>query len=120
MIEITENTIGIWFIATDLEMDVMAHLSKRGSEHELTYRFRYYKTSGAWDGKDVKNWYSSTYRTDDTKSAVESVRESFSMLALIMSGELDEILMGDDDVESFFEKMKSRPWCHYKVGFLPQ
>ena len=49
-------------------------------EWNLQYRFRHYQTKGAWDGKDVKNWYWVRFPDNDEEGALADMRKVFEVL----------------------------------------
>lgn len=117
-IEITENTLGLWFAPAD-GIDVLAHLSKLEDEqHEFTYRIRVYDDSdpSPFSDKDEKRW--KVFRSDGltNREAVTQIRDLLKAVEAAFELEfVDELLMEDKTLDEFAEEMMSKPWVHTKT-----
>lgn len=114
MIEITDNTIAMWFIRLTEESDCTGALNRIGeSEFEFIYRFRYYVVEEAFDhGWDTKNWYKTTMKETTKEKALELTRKVLSGLEELSGNKMDEIT--GEKVEDFLEALRSKPWAHMK------
>lgn len=116
-IQITEKTIGIWFVALNAGSDWMCGVTELDNgEAEIRYRFRYGKPEDdPFAFKDKKNWYIATaaFTRDD---AIKHIRKLSIALALASGGERGEVLMNDArDVEAFMKEFAAQPWAHVKI-----
>lgn len=112
-IEITERTIGIWFLLLEEKSDWMAALWHEDDGVHLSYRFRYYRDDKLDEtSKDRKSWYSLT--TGETAQvSVRAIRDLIEgMQEELGAGQSWEILMGERSVEEFTEEFISMPWAH--------
>lgn len=113
-IEVTERTIGIWYLILDGGgSDWMAGMWREDDGIHLSYRFRYYRDDKFDEtSEDKKNWYSMVTGETAQKS-IMAVRD----LIKAMQNELDagrswEILKGERSIEEFMEEFSSMPWTH--------
>lgn len=119
-IEITENTIGLWFMQLSETADFHAGLQQIGPESfELIYRFRYYDQedpgNDPFSKQDRKSWWKGQFSGPKEK-ALLAMREFCRQVGAVQGYEFDEVLMIDGNVAEFFEVLRGREWCH----FLPQ
>lgn len=119
MIEINEKTIAVWYLVTiENEQDFMGSLFRGEDDRlEFTYRFRYYNSADAWDGKDKKNWYKLEAKDKEKSESymLETIRTMVKTLSIAAGNKpYDEILMKDGDTTKFMEEFASKPWAHMR------
>lgn len=112
-IEITERTIGIWFLYLNDSSDWMAGLWREDDGIHLSYRFRYYRDDKLDEtSEDEKNWYS-LMTGESVQVSIRTVRDLIEgMQEELGAGESWEILMGERGVEDFTKEFLSMPWAH--------
>ena len=115
MIEVTEDTIAIYFLSLNETSDWMACWHQNRDDWILTYRFRYYRgdqTKQFEESEDEKNWYSMSA----PKAKVQ--RREFEDRVLFVIGELERMTHNEHDVvemdergvDGFIEDLQSRSW----------
>lgn len=117
MIQITERTVGMWFMRLNEASDYMAHLETlEGGGYKLTYRFRYYNSDEPWDDKDRKEWYAVGMKPETTiEQALDVVRNLVGVMSVVSGFECDEVLKKDMNVDAYLEVLKARPWMHMQT-----
>ncbi|MEE8598501.1 MAG: hypothetical protein V3S69_03130 [Dehalococcoidales bacterium] len=107
MINIHENTIGIWQVELPWG-NWLAHVYTTEDKCILQYRFRYYRDDIiGTDSKDEKNWYEMTTRKDELDHVLEKTRELVSMMAKGFDTEVYELLMEDQGLDKFLDELIS-------------
>jgi len=109
-IELSERTVGIWFIQLQPNQDWLAsvYTTKEG-EVKGTYRFRYYVDEKSFGSEDRKSWYS--LNTNESVSQVLAVfREIYNTMSDVSGGEHYEILMDETGIDGFMERFKQLPF----------
>lgn len=114
MIEITEKTVGIWYIQLNYKTDFMAAITEiePDTEYNVTYRFRYYMDDKLFfESNDKKNWYS--WSGKKTKNQVIAlVKDMINVQVLLgASGKIYEIL-NDGNYNDFIERFTNAPFAH--------
>ena len=113
MIEITQRTVGLWYVTLPSGDWMGAVDALDGGRFKMTYRFRYYRDTKVFsDSKDVKNWYSG--EGDDFGHAVRAMREIVRLLKRTGGGESFENLRGDSSVDEFMARWDAQPFVHKK------
>lgn len=126
---IDEQTIGLWFqpyMHDDQEGDWLASARKTEKDGkdvwELTYRFRYYLDAYAHDSKDTKSWYHGFIDMNDTPAdkLIEQIRTVCTEIGKTdqMHRSFSEILMDENGVDSFLERLKKADFAHCKEETL--
>ncbi len=110
MIELTDNTVGLWFV--DLpDCDWFASVFMDGDTVRLKYRFRHYRDSKAFDSKDIKSWY--TTEGDDVDELVEVTRRVATKLAIMVESDVYELMMSDfPNTDAFMEELRRAPFIN--------
>jgi hypothetical protein len=114
-VEISERTIGLWFMSLNETTDFLAGLQSMDEGFELRYRFRYYKEESPWSDKDEKHWY--TVRIDKSKSKAEAIQATQLVVRLLeeKSGQqCDELLVRNGDTSTFMAELASKRWAHMR------
>ena len=114
-VEISERTIGLWFMTLNETTDFLAGLQSTDEGFELRYRFRYYKEESPWSDKDEKHWY--TVRIDKSKSKAEAIQATQIVVQILeqKSGQqCDELLVKNGDIGAFMRELHSQQWAHMK------
>ena len=118
MIELTEATVGIWFVSVNEEQDWMAALNDGGDKWELTYRHRYYtdKEQEGFFNNDKKNWYQMSLQKENHPTAISAcvvVRQAAAQLAAMGNHDafVDELRRDDKTMEEFAEELMLKPWA---------
>ena len=119
--ELSERTIGIWFVPIRSPAgDWMAALN-RDSERSFTatFRFRWYDpddpANDAFSGQDRKSWYQAKSKDITEAEAVESIRMIADGMAIHAGCEPTELMMGEGGVEELLERMAQQSWAHIKM-----
>lgn len=117
MIEITADTIAIWFMPISETSDYMAHVGQNDTEWKLTYRFRYYRgdqTKQFEESEDEKSWTTMTAPKEMCTQEAFEKRVEFALAELVkVSGqEPDVIRMGPGGVQEFAKELMARPWAN--------
>ncbi len=117
MIVINEKTIAIWYMNTTKDQDFLGSLYLDDeNKPTFTYRFRYYKSNDAWDGKDKKNWYQGQPKADQPINFIlNAIRTMVATMAHAAHTEYDEVLMKDGNVKQFMDEFSSKPWAHCRI-----
>jgi hypothetical protein len=126
-IEIKENRyfIGIWFMG-DGKSDWMGAAYRDNTDPadqwNLIYRFRYYETKEAWDGKDRKSWYTGTISGKSEAEVERSIHELShkvkEMWPVSHEGRiamLDFCAMHSDDPVENSNRLRQRDWSHVRA-----
>lgn len=123
-IEITERTIGTWFLVLTDISDYMAGMEWETDEDlkaqfgniKLTFRFRYYDIDNPepWAGKDKKNWYSTVLKETTKQDAVLKFEKVLHGMEIMTGNKADEII-NNGTPQEFIEKFTSMPWAHSKI-----
>jgi hypothetical protein len=114
-VEISERTIGLWFMSLNETTDFLAGLESTEEGFLLQYRFRYYKEESPWSDKDEKHWY--TVRIDKSKSKAEAIQSTqivVQMLEQKSGQQCDELLVKNGDIGAFMRELHSQRWAHMK------
>ena len=117
--------IGVWFIG-DGKKDWMAALWRDEPDPEgqwtLQYRFRYYETKDAFDGKDDKSWYRGhgTYATE--REAEESLHKGAAIIESTWPEYADGripkrefVPLHSADQAENIQRLSERPFAHVRV-----
>lgn len=116
MNEITENTVGLWYMSLTDTSDWLCCVNKMSDkEYSIRYRFRYYKDDNAHNSEDVKNWYSVIVKEDSFEKMIEQMRKVATLLGETADTEYDEILMQNGDVDQFMLDLMSKEWAHVRI-----
>lgn len=100
--------------------DVMGALWRRDDNAAnwfLRYRFRYYKSASAWDGKDEKSWYAVNMPNVTEDEAVLLLRRTFVPITLASGRPMEELIITGDCTKAM--ALCSNPltmprWMHMK------
>lgn len=114
-IEITKNTVGIWFCYLGNDSDWMGSASEEAGVFHLIYRFRYYKSDDAWDNKDKKNWYEGTHKGGTRDEVIDKMRTMLKLMELKSRSKGYELLMVDGNIDEFMGEFNKQPWVHTKT-----
>lgn len=117
MMEISENTVGLWWMKLGNDGDWMAHLYKEESRFVLQYRFRYYNPDvpDPFSNKDKKRWFKIATRGHITlDDALEQTRELIKDFERRCGEKCDEILMENGNVEDFMKRLQRKEYVHIK------
>jgi hypothetical protein len=113
-IEITESTIGVWFLTLDRKTDFLAALETVPEGFKLSYRFRYYGAiEDPWLGNDKKNWYSGIFK-GTKEAALNTMRAVVEGLEERSGRTCTELLM-TNGLDAFMKEFAAQPWAHFKV-----
>ena len=119
-IELTERTVGIWFMRVNEAVDFMAGLeSMPDGEFKIDYRFRYYDPAVgdpfSPENKDEKHWY--TVKAKRSRiNMIRSVQLLVSRLEAKTGHQCTEILMKNGEVSQFMAELARQPWAHIRTG----
>lgn len=116
-IEITEHTIGMWFLPLSDDSDYLAALELTPQGVKLTYRFRYHgEVTNPWapNSNDRKSWYSGVSRTTP-EEAIATVRALIAVLESSSGRQSYELLMHDGDVDRFTAELYAQPWANARI-----
>lgn len=115
--------VGVWFIG-DGETDCMYALYRDSSDPEnkwtMIYRFRYYESDDAWDGKDRKSWYKTTgtgteaQMETNVKFVIDKIVDSWPDFKHRPVATNDFVPMHSDNVTHNLETFTARPWVHVR------
>ncbi len=118
MLEFKEGRyfIGIWFVGDGATQDWMCGVYRDAGETtwHIRYRFRYYKTADAWDGKDTKNRYEGTI-ANATEADVEAKMHLLATVVSLQFGEISFVPLHSADAAHNAEAMAAQKWSHAKV-----
>lgn len=112
MIEISEKTVGVWFVQCSERIDWMAHIAevKPEEEYKLTYRFRHYKDDKVFESQDEKHWFSGDLH--GTKAfviaALNKVSESLYEVERLMRW----YGLNEGNIQEFTKKLSDAPFAH--------
>lgn len=115
-IELTEKTVGIWYMQVTEKSDWLAAVTEVDDGFLFQYRFRYYEDHKAFDSKDRKNWYEGVLHVPKDY-VINTLRSMMKM----MCGEYDDIKEEDcyellrDPTESwdiFLTRFSQLPFNH--------
>lgn len=117
-IEFNESIRAVWFFSFP-GGDWLGSVSAcEDGNAELTYRFRYYRSELAWDGKDKKKWYRIITAEaidgvlDKTHQCVTELQQS------LRGGNLYEMLRGEQSLHDFMLRFQALPFVHARQGFF--
>jgi len=121
-IEITKDTIGIWFKKCNNGMaDIMLSLYKKDGKIHISYRIRHYDKADpgndAFSNKDRKTWFHGVSEgSQDVQEHIEKTRLFLKTLDLVeqKSFPVEECLMTDKGPEEFMERFKKLSFVHLK------
>lgn len=116
MIEITDKTVGLWFIEWE-GVDWLAHLKEVLPEkkYELTHRFRYHKDDKVFDSEDEKRWYQGTL-TGTRPFVLLNLRELAKKIKDEIHGvQVYEYLMDDKGVDDLMRRFTGAPFAYAKM-----
>lgn len=114
-IEITKDTIGIWYMKIGDDQDWMAGLTKVEDGLKLQYRFRYYKDDKVWDSKDEKRWYEGVlhHPLETVLPVIRAlVRHMRELDGDIPEEDCYELMMGDTGLDIFMTRLSMMPFTH--------
>jgi hypothetical protein len=114
MIEITEKTVGIWFLSLGEKSDWMCAVTEvvPDEKYEIKYRFCYYEDDKHFDSEDRKSWYSAAAEAKSRENVIAIVRGlANAMQAAFAHGVATEIL-NDGDLSAFTEKLLGMPFAY--------
>lgn len=110
-IELTENTIGIWFCKVSETSDFLGSIWKTAGKLHLEYRFRHYvDDKPPFESEDTKNWYAFTGELDEEADMVELIRKTVSMMASANGTEPAEFMMGPGGAEELGKRFAATPF----------
>ncbi len=116
--EITDDTIGIWFVDGP-DYNWMLILFKEGNLIKGTYRFRYFEDEKAFGSKDGKSWTNLTSGKAE-KETIEDIREFSKVISLKLGNPVDELLKGDLSVGDFTREMMKRDYMQMSMATKEQ
>jgi hypothetical protein len=121
-IEITGNTIGLWFIGFNkVAGDVMFQLERGRDKYLIIGRERIYDPTDpgndAFSDKDTKNWFKTEIPTEvdqatllkDVNELAEMYRDGFMNIG---GGKITKILMDCRGVDNFMKRFLKLPFVH--------
>jgi len=112
-IVISEKIVGIWLVNLDNESDWLGAVEKTEEGHKLTYRFRYYVDDKTHDSEDRKNWYGGDITGQTDEHIVDVMRQVTQLMAKRFdNAEIDEILMGNKNLDEFMKEFTDLPATH--------
>ncbi len=115
MIEMTDKTIGLWYMQVTEDSDWLAGASEVDDGRvEISYRFRYYRDRQTFGSEDKKNWYEGNVSGPKEK-IIRVMRELMAHLrekdGNIPESACHELLMDDEGVEVLMDRLKEMPFC---------
>jgi len=116
--ELSENTIGIWYVQTSETSDWLMTVNEDNESYDMTYRWRYYEDDKNFDSDDRKTWYSGTIAktTTSREKLLAGMRGTVElMLKFPEAGKSWELLVEDHDIKAFMKKFESLPFVHMEV-----
>ena len=108
-IEITKETIGIWFVELGGSQDWLGAVWRTDEGTILRYRFRYYVDDKTFDSDDKKSWYEVGPMKKTEEEAIEMARYVVKMLAEKAGSKSWETL-NDGDYDLFVERFTELPF----------
>lgn len=117
MIEITEKTVGIWFLTIADDQDWLCGVTEvePEKEYKLAYRFRYHKDGKVFDSADEKSGATVTAKCSRAYVLAAVKRLANDMKTLGAIGELDELMMKSGDVDKFVNALMEKPWAFVRI-----
>ena len=120
LIELTERTVGIWFMQIDATTDWMAHMDQTDTHWQLTYRFRYYKGDQALkfeESEDEKSWTRMVAEKANVTRKEFLERVDFVIVELMKAtgNEPDVVFMGDGGIAEFTKELAAKPWTQVET-----
>lgn len=118
MIELSEQTIGVWFVALNDTTDFLGSIWRAdGGELKLAYRFRYYEGDQSLEfekSQDRKNWYAMDLKGETEEKAIAVMRLLVEKLWKDSGGQRYECLVDYHGFDDFVERFKSMPFTSFK------
>lgn len=111
---LSENTIGLWFVAMSGQ-DWMAHIEERKDSYHLEYRHRYYRDDKNFDSDDEKNWYAADMPKEEItkKQAIELIDSCAKGAEELFGGKLTKIMKcADESLQQFLDRFQKLPFVH--------
>ncbi len=117
MIELTEHTIGIWFVTLGEKGDWLGSVWKTDKGYEIAYRFRYYVDDKTFDSEDKKHWYKSEISKDsgDEAKVIQVMRDVSEVLWIAGGGKRYEVMMESGGIEEFMAEFQKLPFVTAKT-----
>jgi len=114
MIELNENTLGIWSVSLPVPGDWMGTLQRDGERLKLICRFRWYRDDKTFDSEDEKRWYEVTLGAHwSVSAAIESVRD---LVRKMPAKEAHwELIRGERSVEELAQLLLTMPGISHKT-----
>ena len=112
MIEITDSTLGLWYVELP-GGNWTAMLSGDAGRAKLQCRFRWYKGRAIWDSDDAKNFYSIDNKSGASAATlIDSVRAVIAGMKAMGAGKSYELLRGTGTLDEFFDQFLALPFVH--------
>ena len=124
-IQITEQTIAIWFAPVTEESDYMSCLNLEGEQLVFHFRFRYYQGDQSKkfeESEDRKSWYKMEIDHATPEEALRRVRSLQAAFVEKMDRDAPELahplfeVLNDGDFDSFIREFMQQPWTRAKWG----
>lgn len=117
--ELTKDTVGMWYLQLDNVTDWLCHLSKsEDGAYTFEGRIRHYDKENpdndAFSKKDKKIWYEVPVFVKNPTVALHLARRIVTVLERKSGNKAIELLMKDGDVDGFMDRLAAQPWAHIK------
>jgi hypothetical protein len=89
---------------------------KDGEPMKIEYRFRYYNSPDAFDGKDEKNWYSGIVKPGTSEDVILADVKTLVDMVSSRLGVKTELVVVKARGEKVLEHLQNRDWFHMKVA----
>lgn len=113
-IEVTERTVGMWFMNLADDVDFLGGLSTTDAGFKFVYRFRYYADPEPWSDDDKKNWYQMNITNRSKTETIQKIQALIHALEERTGRQCDELLMRNGDTQAFLRELTAKRWAHTK------
>lgn len=113
-VEITDKTVGIWYVDVRPGMNWLCHLSGVDGDLLVIYRFRYYTDPRPWAKDDRTNWYKA-HSFVTRERGIESCRAVAAVMRNVDGTTVHELLMDSGGTDEFMERFIKLPFVNVKI-----